>query len=123
VTATPKPIGKTGEYEAGTEGLRGLCALIVLYTHLFAPFPHIDPGYAPTEAFWWFEAGQGAVLLFFVLSGYVIGLTNQRPFSRAAAANYGWRRFVRIVPLYVLAVLLSYWVQPVDSWRDRKSVV
>lgn len=105
------------EYESGTDGLRGLCALIVLYTHLFAPYPDIDPGYAPSPGFWWLEAGQGAVLLFFVLSGYVIGLTNQTNCSGAAIRNYAWRRMIRLVPLYVIAVMMSYAVRPTDSWH------
>jgi peptidoglycan/LPS O-acetylase OafA/YrhL len=104
------------DYEAGTEGLRGFCALIVLYTHVLAPFRDVDPGYAPSSVFWWIEAGQGAVLLFFVLSGYVIGLTNQRPFSGTALRDYARRRALRLLPLYVLAVAASAAVRPVDSW-------
>lgn len=102
--------------ELEVEGLRGLAALMVLYTHLLAPNHDVDPGYRPAEFWYSFEAGQGAVLLFFVLSGYVIGLTNQAPFSGAACGQYLWRRFVRLVPLCWLAIALSVLVLPVDGW-------
>jgi len=103
------------DHEWGTEGLRGFAALLVLYTHLLWPAAHLDSGYAPSEWFQWFEASQGAVLLFFILSGYVIGLTNKAPFSGRAFRHYGLRRVIRLVPLYWVAIALSVWVRPVDS--------
>jgi peptidoglycan/LPS O-acetylase OafA/YrhL/ADP-heptose:LPS heptosyltransferase len=101
-------------YEPGTEGLRGLAALMVVYTHLLAPFPDVDPLYRPSPLFWKFEAGQGAVLLFFVLSGYVIGLTNDTDFRRGLIGNYVQRRALRILPLYWVSIILSVAVRPVD---------
>ncbi len=89
------------------EGLRGLAAAIVLHCHLFFPGPDVDPRYSPSAAGYLFQVGQGAVLLFFVISGYVIGLGNHQPFSRNGAVNYLQRRWVRIYPLYLIAVLLS----------------
>jgi peptidoglycan/LPS O-acetylase OafA/YrhL len=106
---------KTTEWEI--EGLRGLAALMVLYTHLLAPNHDVDPGYVPSVRWQDFEAGQGAVLLFFVLSGYVIGLTNQGPYSAAAGGIYLLRRFVRLVPLCWLAIVFSVIVLPRDSCR------
>ena len=105
------------EYEAGTEGLRGFAALMVLYTHLLWPANHVDPGYVPSHLFPKFEAGQGAVLLFFVLSGYVIGLTNPVQFSKSALTSYLCRRWIRLVPLYFLAIGLSVLVRPIDNWK------
>lgn len=102
--------------ELEVEGLRGLAALMVLYTHVFAPTHDVDPGHLPSPRWYEFEAGQGAVLLFFVLSGYVIGLTNQSPFSAGACREYLLRRFVRLVPLCWLAILLSVLVLPKDAW-------
>lgn len=96
------------------EGLRGLAAMMVLYCHYFTPLPEVDPKYGASPWFWTIESGQAAVALFFVISGFVIGLTNRVGWSGAAAGDYLWRRFVRLVPLYVLAVLLSEAVRPVD---------
>lgn len=103
--------------ELAVEGLRGLAALMVVYTHLLAPFSDVDPGYAPSTLFWKFEAGQGAVLFFFVLSGYVIGITNSAPPRPGSLGNYAWRRVIRLVPLYLLAVGLSVAIRPTDSFR------
>ena len=98
------------------EGLRGFAALMVVFTHMLPPYPYVDPGYAASPAFWKVEAAQGAVLLFFVLSGYVIGLTNREVFSATAVVDYARRRAVRLIPLYLLAVGLSVAVGPAESW-------
>ena len=105
---------KKTEWEV--EGLRGLAALMVLYTHVFAANHDVDPGYVPSARWYEFEAGQGAVLLFFVLSGYVIGLSTPATFSAATTREYLLRRFVRLVPLCWLAILLSVLVLPKDAW-------
>lgn len=102
-------------FELEVEGLRGLAALMVLYTHLMAPNHDVDPAFVPSVRWYEFEMGQGAVLLFFVLSGYVIGLTNQAPYSAGAGGRYLLRRFVRLVPLCWLAILCSVAVLPRDS--------
>lgn len=106
----------SSRHDPATEGLRGLAALMVIYTHMLTPFPHVDPGYAVSPFFWAIETSQGAVLLFFVLSGYVIGLTNTTSFSGSRLADYGFRRLVRIAPLYLIAVLLGVLAVPTDTW-------
>ncbi len=93
-----------------------MAALMVLYTHVFTPNHDVDPGYLPSIRWHAFEAGQGAVLLFFVLSGYVIGLTNQTAFTGNECRRYLLRRAVRLAPLYWLAIALSVLVLPRDSW-------
>jgi peptidoglycan/LPS O-acetylase OafA/YrhL len=98
-----------------TEGLRGFAALMVVYTHMLTPFPHVDPGYSASPLFWKVEVSQGAVLLFFVLSGYVIGMTNHTSFNARAVASYARRRALRLVPLYLLAVAISVASCPTDS--------
>ncbi|HTH49787.1 MAG TPA: acyltransferase [Candidatus Limnocylindria bacterium] len=108
---------RSNKFELEVEGVRGLAALMVLYTHVLAPNHDVDPRYVPWSHWYDFEAGQGAVLLFFVLSGYVIGLTNQKSFSAAACGQYLLRRFVRLVPLCWLAIALSVLVVPRDSWH------
>jgi peptidoglycan/LPS O-acetylase OafA/YrhL len=99
------------EYESGVEGLRGFAALCVLYTHFFWS-TDLDPGYEFWPGWAIFEVSMGAVLLFFILSGYVIGLTNTRDFSPAACRDYFRRRLIRLVPLCWLAVGLSVLVKP-----------
>jgi peptidoglycan/LPS O-acetylase OafA/YrhL len=94
------------------EGLRGLCALSVFYGHATAPIPCLDPAYSPPAQFWWLDMGSVAVLIFFVLSGYVIGLTVKASFSAAAARGYLGRRLLRLAPVNAAAVLISWALAP-----------
>lgn len=85
----------------GVEALRALAALLVLSSHLLGPNLRL-PDFLRN-----FGAGRGGVLLFFVISGYVIGLTNRKPWSQVSIRDYWRRRFRRLAPLYILAVLFS----------------
>jgi peptidoglycan/LPS O-acetylase OafA/YrhL len=107
---------KKANFEGGTEGLRGFAALLVLYTHLIYPLTHVDPIYAPPKILRAFDASQGGVLLFFILSGYVIGLANRKSLSWPSFKNYLLRRGIRLFPLYFLAIIVSWVVLPVDDW-------
>jgi peptidoglycan/LPS O-acetylase OafA/YrhL len=95
-----------------TDGLRGLCALLVFSAHLFLPLRMLDPRYAPPEATSWLDLGTPAVLMFFILSGYVIGLTISGPLGPAALKHYSGRRVLRLVPMVYLAVALSWMLDP-----------
>ncbi len=94
------------------EGLRGLCALSILVSHIShdstgfrtGGMSHF-PGYVP--AFISYFGGIG-VLVFFVLSGFVIGYTNQGCFNRANVVLYLKRRFIRLYPIYLLVILISF---------------
>jgi len=100
----PQELGR----DLALEGMRGLCACLVLYGHMTIPQPRLDPGYAPPWCFWWLNLGSTAVLFFFVLSGYVIGLSVRSPFSGGGAAGYLGRRLLRLAPVNTAAVLLSW---------------
>jgi peptidoglycan/LPS O-acetylase OafA/YrhL len=96
------------------EGLRGFAALMVLYTHVSVPLPRLDPVYAPSPIWWRVQVGVGAVMLFFVLSGCVMGLGNRQ------AATY----YLRDVPWlpsgtvqsYALRLVLTLMVVGVCAW-------
>ena len=94
------------------EGLRGLCAGLVVYAHVLAPATALDPRWAPPAFFWWLNLGYAAVLMFFVLSGYVIGLTTSGDASGPAVRRYLLRRFLRLVPMVTAAVLLAWCLVP-----------
>ncbi len=108
----PAAVAAPGSRDLALEGLRGICACLVLYGHMTAPMRRLDPAYAPSERFWWFNLGLVAVFFFFVLSGYVIGLTVRVPFSAAEARGYLGRRLVRLVPVSTAAVLLAWLLLP-----------
>jgi peptidoglycan/LPS O-acetylase OafA/YrhL len=108
----PAPAAEKGPRDLALEGLRGICACLVLYAHATAPMMRLDPAYAPSWRFWWFNMGAVAVLFFFVLSGYVIGLTVRAPFSGPQARGYLGRRLLRLAPVNIAAVLLSWILLP-----------
>jgi peptidoglycan/LPS O-acetylase OafA/YrhL len=93
-------------FDKNIEGLRGIAALSVVFAHLFEY--GIDPRFQPDGVLAHVKFSHLSVLLFFVLSGYVIGLTNPpAPFSWRLAGNYLKKRFVRLYPIYAVAIVLS----------------
>lgn len=105
-------------YDYALEGLRGLAAIWVAYSHIFYFKFSIDPAYHPNLPIGYFlNAAHGGILIFFTLSGYVIGLTNQLPFSRTNAIRYLLRRFIRLYPIYVISIILGVISVPTDTWK------
>ncbi|HEY4990180.1 MAG TPA: acyltransferase [Opitutaceae bacterium] len=93
------------------DGLRGFAAVSVMMVHASwitsarsaVPLPQLNEYVAN------FHMSRPAVLLFFITSGYVIGLTNRQPFSPELAREYLRRRCLRIVPIYLLAIMAGWW--------------
>jgi peptidoglycan/LPS O-acetylase OafA/YrhL len=91
------------------DGLRGIAVLLVLWYHVweisFLPAPVDWLQFVP-------ETGFIGVTLFFYLSGFVI----MYPFVRHWLAGgppqrwgeFAWRRFIKIVPSYVLFIVVAY---------------
>jgi len=90
------------------DGLRGIAVVLVLWYHLWeitwlSPGPALD--FLPATGFI-------GVHLFFFLSGFVISY----PFIGAVLAQriapswreFAWRRFIKIVPSYVLSIAVAY---------------
>jgi peptidoglycan/LPS O-acetylase OafA/YrhL len=92
----------------GLELIRGLASLEVFFSHLFLMFTfnHLATWVRPS----WVEAGvtygSEAVIIFFVLSGLVIAIS-QRQKARDRA-HFIRARLRRLVPLYLFAVLLGF---------------
>jgi peptidoglycan/LPS O-acetylase OafA/YrhL len=90
------------------DGLRGIAILLVLWYHIWE-ISWLSPGpllqFLPATGF-------VGVHLFFFLSGFVITY----PFVRAATTKrappswreFAWRRFIKIVPSYVLSIGAAY---------------
>lgn len=104
------------------DGLRAFAVLLVLFSHWNIE----NPGFHPL--FDLRGAGKGGVMLFFVLSAYlldrqiVLAFQNQRANTRYWL-NYTLRRFLRIIPLYALVLCLyrlfhSYgYAGGISSWN------
>lgn len=106
------PPGRTGpvSHEPRIDGLRGFAAVSVMMVHgfWFQAGPSEAPLFRPSEYILNLHMARVAVLLFFIASGYVIGLTNQQPFSGVLAREYLRRRVLRIVPIYLLAIFAGW---------------
>lgn len=95
------------------DGIRGIAALMVLFHHLFfTSIPHPERWNRLVDAIATLShAGGYGVDLFFVLSGYLI--TSLLLLDRKSPNyywNFYWKRALRILPLYfmALAVLLVF---------------
>jgi len=89
------------------DGLRGFAVLLVMMSHASLE------GLNPLPFIQMMGAGKGGVMLFFVLSAYLLDrqitqALQQRQASTRYWANYALRRFLRIFPLFTLA-LVVYW--------------
>jgi len=114
---------------AAIQLLRAVAAASVAVPHFaFAFADHIGPGLgvAPPDG----PAGQMAVMLFFIVSGYVMVIASDRAFGQPGASGRFWRRrFNRIMPPYWLATLmlagifLTIQPQPIDTVEFFKSLV
>lgn len=102
----------TNSKNLAIEGLRGLCALSVLLAHVAYDSTTAQTSGASYEpilpARFIAAFADIGVLLFFVLSGYVIGLTVREPFSPNAAWRYMARRMLRLYPIYIIALIISF---------------
>ena len=96
------------------DSLRGIAALVVVLHHIRLMYSE-TPGwikYSPLRALF---SGESAVIVFFVLSGFVLyfALNSKNPGSFWSFAN---KRFWRIYPAFCVAILAStalwYFVDP-----------
>ena len=99
------------------EGLRGVCAALVVYAHLFLPIRVLDPAWSPSPRFSWFNLGYAAVLFFFVLSGYVIGLVTTTPATGPEIGRYVRHRAGRLLPLNTVAVIVCALLLAGPTWQ------
>ena len=111
------------------DGLRGLAALSVFFSHCIGLIPGSDSmaiQHTPMRLIW---DGASAVIVFFVLSGFVLTL----PFVGASSrplqpGRFILKRFFRLYPAYWCALLFSlmlrFWVlrhyhlESLSSWAN-----
>lgn len=97
------------------ESLRGISALIVLFSHCFQAFiaPFDQTMYSIIRLL-----GQSAVMMFFVLSGFLIGHSiqkNRQHFGQFNLHFYIQQRCKRILPPFVFTLVLTtflYYLTP-----------
>jgi peptidoglycan/LPS O-acetylase OafA/YrhL len=105
---------ETGTRIASLDSLRGIACLVVLFHHVLVSLPGMwavyqhqetSPfasvlGFTPLHVVW---AGEEAVIIFFVLSGFVLSL----PFWRGSPTPWHifvLKRVIRLYPTYLVAI-------------------
>jgi len=102
----PLLLNSTRKFEFNLEALRGFAALFVVLTHCFG-FSKVLNG-ASRQGLWSYNfPGHLAVIVFFILSGYVIGLSTRQPLTGQTTGAYLKKRFLRLYPIYALCLLLG----------------
>lgn len=91
---------------AWLDSLRAIASLSVMFHH-FTPISTWTAGL--------FDFGRLGVLLFFLISGYCIALTIERPSSRPIV-SFWVRRVFRLYPPYWAALLLVGLLMPTDAF-------
>ncbi|MGY3211659.1 acyltransferase family protein [Mucilaginibacter sp. HD30] len=94
-------------YNKNLEGLRGICALVVFIAHFFGfSFFGIEKN-TVVDIIIHTQFAQVAVLIFFIISGYVMGINHiYTPFNVQNVKTYLMKRIVRLYPIYVVALLI-----------------
>ncbi len=97
------------------DGLRGAAAVVVVAFHVFGQTRLSDTvaSIALASPFGLLVNGPGAVHVFFVLSGYVLALTLSRDGAPGRLGRFYLRRWFRIQPPYMVAVLFAWVVSQV----------
>jgi len=99
------PTGVRYKYNVAVEQYRGLCALMVMACHGIVATNMLFtngfkwPGFAD-----YIGAGYLSVIIFFCISGYVIGLTNNH--QSFNIWQYLKKRMVRLYPIYLVSIVL-----------------
>lgn len=91
------------------DSLRGIAALVVVGQHVLLSFPDSRNPVFNAARLLFILGGQFAVILFFVLSGFVLTL----PYTAGKALGYGpflVRRVCRLYAPFAFAVLVSAWL-------------
>jgi peptidoglycan/LPS O-acetylase OafA/YrhL len=108
----------------GLAALRAIAALIVVVGHVeLLKYRSAIPAILGNPSAFWPD-GHLAVVLFFVLSGFLIShilVEEKEATGRIALCNFYMRRILRIWPLYYLVIVLS--LVFVKAERDAKSIL
>lgn len=102
-------------YFPNLNGLRSIAAFLVITHHIeqFKSFSSIE-NYWTTSPFIGI-IGKLGVVLFFVLSGFLITyilLAEENSFKTISVRKFYIRRMIRILPLYILIILLAFGILP-----------
>lgn len=95
------------KFNFNLEALRGVAAFIVVLSHPIIHHHLLDIHYQPDGIWTYVAPSHTSVLLFFVLSGYVIGMAHDTPLTKFTILPYLKKRAVRIYPIYLICIALA----------------
>ena len=111
-------ISKGTTYNTNIEALRGFAALCVVLDHVIIWSDKLNPSFDFREEIVPYAfPGHLMVLVFFMLSGYVIGLTNKTTVT-FDVKQYIKKRLVRLYPIYLFAVCLTVILFSITEWKS-----
>jgi peptidoglycan/LPS O-acetylase OafA/YrhL len=98
--------------------LRGYSAIFVAFYHMIENGQYVDPDYWPEWYKYFYANCSLRILIFFIISGAVIQLSNKIPLSVNTIPTYVKKRITRLYPLYVVGLITAILVSTVPySWR------
>jgi len=101
---------KSASFEFNLEALRGFAAFTVVLSHYLGFSSIMQNGYKATGIFKYAFPGHFCVLLFFILSGYVIGLSTKSKLTWSTTLPYAKKRIIRLYPIYIICIVLGLFV-------------
>jgi len=104
---------KNSLYFKGIDSLRAIGALSVLLGHLELTKASFGVSNLMDLPFYKYTSGHLGVLLFFVISGFLITfllLKEKQEFGKVDVLRFYYRRILRIWPIYFLALVLLFFV-------------
>jgi peptidoglycan/LPS O-acetylase OafA/YrhL len=89
--------------------LRGFGAIFVVFYHIvnLGNYIDLDPGYVPNFFKFFLNWDPLRVLIYFVISGTVIQLSNKQALSNTNLNHYLKKRATRIYPIYALSLIIT----------------
>lgn len=103
-------IDRKKKFNPNLETLRGFAAVLVVLSHIIYYNNYFNNGYIPSGIKNLVLPGHFSVLLFFILSGYVIGINHKERIISWNIVTYLKKRFIRIYPIYFIATALALFV-------------
>jgi peptidoglycan/LPS O-acetylase OafA/YrhL len=121
MATVPRPAAIAGSRFHELDSIRGLAALIVVFHHFLYMWFYSQTGRTDSRSLIWYPliAGHESVILFFLLSGFVLSV----PYLRGSGQSYPIfmvRRLLRIYCPYLFALALAVAANAV--WHGKLSM-
>ncbi len=102
-------------YNNNIESYRGLCALSVMLNHGTVHSSILVDKLEMPEFIYYLSSPYLSVLIFFCISGYAIGISNNK--NDFNILNYLKRRAIRLYPILIVSILCCIIATQIFPWR------